>query len=106
MRRRLQREHGRWKLASAQIKEGEEHRASLLREGSDAAGDDPNVSTARRLYELKGIGANSAWLFALEFFGWRGFRNGRQAIAEMRQALEEKRNRATATVKGCPERGG
>ena len=30
---------------------------------------------------LRGIGLNSAWLFVMEFFGWREFRNRRQVGA-------------------------
>lgn len=41
-------------------------------------GDDPGSECARKLYRLRGIGDNAAWLFALEFFAWRAFRNRRQ----------------------------
>jgi transposase len=40
--------------------------------------DDPGTACARRLFQLRGIGDNAAWLFALEFFAWREFRNRRQ----------------------------
>jgi transposase len=30
------------------------------------------------LMKLKAIGPNSAWLFVMEFFGWREFRNRRE----------------------------
>jgi len=30
------------------------------------------------LLNLRGIGANSAWLFVMEFFGWRKIRNRKQ----------------------------
>ena len=30
----------------------------------------------RQLLTLTGIGTNSAWVFVMEFFGWRAFRNG------------------------------
>ena len=32
----------------------------------------------RRLLRVRGIGANSAWLYVMEFFGWRQFRNRRE----------------------------
>ena len=32
----------------------------------------------QRLQKLKGIGDNSGWLFVVEFFGWRQFRNRRE----------------------------
>jgi transposase len=31
-----------------------------------------------RLLRLKGVGVNSAWLYVMEFFSWRGFRNRRE----------------------------
>jgi transposase len=40
--------------------------------------DDPGTECARKLFQLRGIGDNAAWLFALEFFAWREFRNRRQ----------------------------
>lgn len=40
--------------------------------------DDPGTECARKLIQLRGIGHNAAWLFALEFFSWREFRNRRQ----------------------------
>jgi len=33
------------------------------------------------LRELSGIGANSSWIFVMEFFGWRKFRNRREVAA-------------------------
>jgi transposase len=32
----------------------------------------------RQLLRLKGIGMNSAWLYVMEFFSWRGFHNRRE----------------------------
>jgi transposase len=32
----------------------------------------------RQLLRLRGIGVNSAWLYVMEFFSWRGFRNRRE----------------------------
>ena len=32
----------------------------------------------QRLQKLKGIGDSSSWLFVVEFFGWRQFRNRRE----------------------------
>ena len=34
-----------------------------------------------QLLRLKGIGANSAWLYVMEFFGWRDFHNRREISA-------------------------
>ena len=40
--------------------------------------DDPSVEQIRQLVRLRGIGQTSAWLFVMEFFAWRNFRNRRQ----------------------------
>ena len=42
---------------------------------------DPAVAMVRRLLRLKGIGEVSAWLFTMEFFGWRRFKNRREVGA-------------------------
>ena len=37
--------------------------------------------TVRQLLGLRGIGTNSAWLYVMEFFGWRQLRNRREVAA-------------------------
>jgi transposase len=66
---RLVGEFERW----AQIQELEARRRRLLRESQEKS-----VEQVRDLARLKGIGDNSAWLYVMEFFGWREFRNGKQ----------------------------
>ena len=46
----------------------------------DAAREPPiqAVALVRRLLQLRGIGDNAAWLFVMELFAWREFRNRRQ----------------------------
>ena len=39
---------------------------------------DDGSRKVKQLFELKGIGLNSAWLYVMEFFGWRRFRNRRE----------------------------
>jgi transposase len=41
----------------------------------------PDVEKVRQLLDLRGIGINSAWLYVMEFFGWRAFRNRREVGA-------------------------
>lgn len=36
------------------------------------------VSKAVQLYTLKGVGINTAWLYSMEFFSWRTFRNTKE----------------------------
>jgi transposase len=48
----------------------------MIRESRDEA-----VALVRRLLQLRGIGDNAAWLYVMELFAWRGFRNRRQVGA-------------------------
>ena len=54
----------------------EKERRTLLRRS-----EDEEVVKVRQLLSLRGIGLNSAWLFVMEFFGWREFRNRREVGA-------------------------
>lgn len=40
--------------------------------------DDPAIAQVRQLNQLRGVGIDSAWLYVMEFFAWRRFRNRRQ----------------------------
>ena len=40
--------------------------------------NEPAIQQVRQLLRLGGIGLKSAWLFVMEFYGWRKFRNRRQ----------------------------
>lgn len=73
LRQRLVREMEQMKKLAQRIAELEASRRELLRKGEDAGS-----KCARKLVELCGIGATTAWLFALEFFAWREFRNRRE----------------------------
>lgn len=73
LRVRLRREweHRAW--LTDQIRAVETERRELLRTSTD-----PAMEQVRQLMELRGIGINSAWLYVMEFFGWREFRNRRE----------------------------
>jgi transposase len=73
---RLEREFAAWQFVDRQIQELEAERAEMIR-----TSDDASVEKVRQLLSLKGIGENSAWLFVMEFFGWRSFRNRREVGA-------------------------
>ena len=73
LRARVEREYRCLEFVGREIKELEKERRELIR-----TSDDPSVEKVRQLLKLKGIGENSAWLFTMEFFGWRDFRNRRQ----------------------------
>ena len=76
LRSRLEREYAQLQFVQQQIKELEAQRAVLIR-----TSDDPSVGKVRQLLRLGGIGENSAWLYVMEFFGWRALRNRRQVGA-------------------------
>ncbi|MEA3439091.1 MAG: transposase [Chloroflexota bacterium] len=73
---RLQREYQRTQLVNQHIDQLTDYRKELLRTSSQ-----PSVAQIRQLMRLKGIGVNSAWLFVMEFFSWRAFRNRREVGA-------------------------
>jgi transposase len=73
---RLLREHERWRLVDRQIKDLENERSRRIRQSPDQV-----VGKVRQLVRLRGIGANSAWLYVMEFFGWRRIRNRKQLAA-------------------------
>ncbi len=70
--RRLQREYQRWCFVNQQIEQLRVQREELLKTSQQS-----NVEQVRQLRRLKGLGINSAWLFVMEFFSWRDFRNRR-----------------------------
>ena len=73
MQQRLLREHERWQLVDRQIRDLESERARRVRTSKD-----PCMDKVRQLLRVRGIGANSAWLYVMEFFGWRRIRNRKQ----------------------------
>ena len=72
LRVRLAREWEKVELLTTQVHALERTRRALLRESRDDA-----VALVRRLLQLRGIGDNAAWLFVMELFAWRQFRNRR-----------------------------
>lgn len=70
---RLKRDLERYVLTKLQIHQLEAQRRELTHIATD-----PAVKQVRQLLQLKGIGMNSAWVFVMEFFSWRGFHNRRE----------------------------
>ena len=54
----------------------EAERRAVLQTAEDAV-----TQTVQHLLRLTGIGSNSAWLFVMEFFGWRALRNRQEVGA-------------------------
>jgi transposase len=73
---RLKREYQRWMFVNQQIDQLVTHRKELLKTSQQRS-----VEQVRQLMRLKGIGINSSWLFVMEFFSWRDFRNRREVGA-------------------------
>ena len=73
---RLLCEHQRFQLVQQQIKVLETERRDLVRQSTR-----PDIEQVRQLLHLRGIGINCAWLYVMEFFSWRAFRNRREVGA-------------------------
>lgn len=76
LRARLLCEYQRFQLVQEQIKALEAERRESLRHSTQ-----PDIEQVRRLLRLRGIGINCAWLYVMEFFSWRAFRNRREVGA-------------------------
>ena len=76
LRARLQREWDTVCQYTMRIRALKKERRALLH-----AADDPAIAQVRQLHQLLGIGIDSAWLYVMEFFAWRQFRNRRQVGA-------------------------
>ena len=73
LRARLTREWETIRGYSARIRALKTERRALLK-----STDDPAMAQVRELHQLRGVGIDSAWLYVMEFFAWREFRNRRQ----------------------------
>jgi transposase len=73
---RLTREWEKAALLTTHIKAIEKQRTVAVRDAAD-----PTMALVRRLLALRGLGEASAWLFVMELFAWRQFRNRRQVGA-------------------------
>jgi transposase len=79
LRSRLERYAQDYAYYTKRIRELEtERRCTMNEEVRNAGSQGPAVSTAVQLYTLKGVGVNTAWLYSMEFFSWRTFRNTKE----------------------------
>jgi transposase len=76
VRARVEREYAALQYVQEQIKKLEKERQELIE-----TSDHSSIVKVRQLMKLRAIGPNSAWLFVMEFFGWREFRNRREVGA-------------------------
>lgn len=73
---RLAREYEQLRFGQRQILQLEAERRRMVR-----SAENREMDQVRQLLRLRGIGINTAWLYVLEFFGWRELRNRRQVGA-------------------------
>jgi transposase len=69
----LEHEYTRYQLVQEQVQQIDKARLQAIQ-----TADTPAMTQVRQLLRLKGIGVNSAWLYVMEFFSWRNFRNRRE----------------------------
>jgi transposase len=75
-RARILREFERWTFTHKQVLAIEKERRDRMKNP-----EEEDLEKVRRLYALRGIGEGAAWTYDLEFFSWRGFRNGKEVGA-------------------------
>jgi len=73
LQRRLRYEYQGLQFVEEQIETLEAERLDIVRHSTRA-----DVEMVRQMMRLKGIGVASAWVFVMEFFAWRCFRNRRE----------------------------
>lgn len=73
LQRRIKREWERRAMLEQQIRDLVNERTRMIRNSTE-----PNVAMVRQLASIRGIGPSSAWLYVMEFFGWREIKNRRQ----------------------------
>jgi transposase len=76
LRHRLNQEWEHVVALAQRIAQLEAERRAVLQTAEDAV-----TKKVQQLLMLKGIGSNSAWLFVMEFFGWRAFHNRKEVGA-------------------------
>lgn len=73
MRGRIENEYHRLQLVDVQIREIKKVQTERMKASDEAA-----MENVRKLQQLIGIGMGSSWIFVMELFGWRTFRNRRE----------------------------
>lgn len=74
MKHRIEAEYHRLQLVEVQIREAKKLQAQQIKAGTE----DRVLEKVRKLQQLIGLGMGSSWIFVMELFGWRTFRNRRQ----------------------------
>ena len=74
----VRRESERLAMVQEQIQAIEKEQERRVREAAEVGGV---MAMVQALRQLKGIGSVGAWVFVMEFFGWRQFKNGKEVGA-------------------------
>jgi transposase len=74
MKRRLEMEYHRLQLVQVQIQESQKMQREQLKAADKADG----MEKVAKLQRLVSIGMGSSWIFVMELFGWRRFKNRRE----------------------------
>jgi transposase len=77
LKQRIQDEYQRLQLVEVQIREIKARQAEQVRGRQQNAA----LEKVRKLQQLVSIGMGSSWVFVMELFGWRQFRNRREVAA-------------------------
>jgi len=77
MKRRIEDEYHRLQLVEAQIREVKRQQLQDMKRG----GENAVLRKVQKLQQLVSIGLGSSWIFVMELFGWREFRNRREVAA-------------------------
>ena len=77
LKQRIEDEYHRLQLVETQIREVKRKQLQDIKRGSQ----DAVLQKVRKLEQLVSIGWGSSWVFVMELFGWRQFRNRREVAA-------------------------
>jgi len=79
MKARICREYERMKVAEQDLAMMKKQQREKLQSKQSS----PSLEKIRKLKRLRGIAAGSSWVFVMELFGWRQFRNRRELAGSM-----------------------
>ena len=79
MRERIGREYERMKVVEQDLAELKRKQREKLASKQSS----PSLEKIRKLKQLRGIASGSSWVFVMELFGWRQFRNRREVAGAL-----------------------
>jgi len=79
MKERIRREYERMRVAEQDLAVLKKQQREKLQSKQTS----PSLEKIRRLKQLRGVAAGSSWVFVMELFGWRQFRNRREVAGAL-----------------------